>query len=202
MVTRRRFLLGSALCTASCLILGASAPDAAASTVRLLELRDLLSHSQVVLVGTPVLAEGRWELVGRTRRIVTYTRVVVDEVITGKLDSSEIIVRTLGGRVGDIGQIVHGEAVLRKNQPYLLFASSVPQRAPTHFYVTGMAQGQFLIRTDPKQVRRLAAQQSERLERVSPTGTPSARPKVSAAAQLSGLRLADAKALIKKLKLR
>ena len=35
--------------------------------------------------------------------------------------SSEVLVRTLGGRVGNLGQLVHGEAELRRNEACMLF---------------------------------------------------------------------------------
>src|SRR5262245_41457604 len=100
-----------ALITLAAALLTTWIPGAAqAGVARPGPLRDLVRASRWVVVGTPLEAIGRWEEVGKSQRIVTYHRIRVDRSLGSKASSeSELWVRTLGGRVGNIGQVVHGE---------------------------------------------------------------------------------------------
>ena len=132
-------------------LLGASA--AWATVARALALRELVQHSELVAAGTPLEAYSRWEDFGGRRRIITYTRVRVDRLVTGTDLGPEVLVRTLGGEVGDVGQVVEGEAILVVGKPSLLFL------APGYdgvLGVTAMAQGQFPLRPDAHGTLRLA----------------------------------------------
>jgi hypothetical protein len=76
---------------------------------------------------------------------VTITRIRVDEhVARSKTSSSEVMVRTLGGRVGKLGQLVHGEAELRSD-PCMLFLHDAEGGLST---VTAMAQGHYPVLVD------------------------------------------------------
>src|SRR3954463_1814298 len=80
---------------------------ASASAVIALTLDDLVDKSDVVVLVTPKSKTARWE----AGRIVTYTTVVVDtSVAGGPATGDSLVVRTMGGVVGDIGQKVFGEA--------------------------------------------------------------------------------------------
>jgi hypothetical protein len=147
MLGRRGFLVFSVAT-----VLATRAGDVLASLARGASLGELAKRSRHAVLGTALTAESRWEYVGTKKRIVTYTRVRVDEQIAGEATDSEIFVRTLGGRVGKVGQVVHGEAVLLLNERTLLFL------APTHegtLEVTEMAQGHFPIRKDASGTERL-----------------------------------------------
>jgi hypothetical protein len=54
-------------------------------------------------------------------------------------------VRTLGGTVGEIGQIVQGEAVLEHGVPAVFF---LRDSVPGTYSVTGMAQGHYGLHAD------------------------------------------------------
>ena len=71
---------------------------------RAIDLSELVRASQIVVVGTAVESHAQWETLGKQRRIVTYTRVRVDQQVAGAPASGDVWVRTLGGRVGNIGQ--------------------------------------------------------------------------------------------------
>jgi len=62
------------------------------------------------------------------------------------------LVRTLGGRVNGVGQIVHGEAQLRAREPSLVFLRT---RADGSTAITAMAQGHYPLRPDPGGLLRL-----------------------------------------------
>src|SRR5687768_4641577 len=84
-----------------------------AAVAKALSLSELVKRSRFAVLATALSQESSWQQVGDSRRIVTTTRTRVDELVTGeKPETSEILVRTLGGRVGKIGQMVEGEADL------------------------------------------------------------------------------------------
>ena len=113
----------------------------------------LLKESSAAVVATPVESRSVWE----NGRIFTYTRVHVDRSIAGDIATGgDVWVRTMGGVVGKIGQIVEGEAVLAPAHASLLFLHTGPVGG---FDVTARGQGQFPVVVDatgaapPKVVR-------------------------------------------------
>lgn len=135
-------------------LMALASPRAAhASVARAVTLGALVYRSRHVLVGTSVDAFCRWERIGNRSRIVTYSLVQVDRPLDGRApDTREIMVRTLGGSVGDRGQIVHGEAVVALGERAAVFLHNV---APDVFAVTEMAQGHYPIEVDDRGVLRL-----------------------------------------------
>jgi hypothetical protein len=135
------------MCLLVCgLLLGlAFGRGASASTFVELSLADLLEVSNAVVVGTATEQTSVWENAdgARARRIVTYTRVRIDKVIDGAVPSPDVWVRTLGGQVGDIGQVVDGEAVLVPQQSGIMFLRA---RADGTHAVAAMGQGHFPVR--------------------------------------------------------
>jgi hypothetical protein len=122
-----------------------TAGDARASLSIAVTFDDLVTRSTSVAVVTPFEARTLWE----DGRIFTYTHVHVDTRVGGKLAAGdEPWVRTMGGIVGKIGQVVDGEPVLTVGRPALLFLHEAPTGA---LDVTARAQGQFAIRLDDKQ---------------------------------------------------
>lgn len=149
MLSRRRLLHGLSGAAAACIL----CPDALASSARALTLRELLLRSRHTLVGTPRAVESRWEYYAGARRIVTYTTLQVSQSIDGRpAPASELQLRTLGGSVGDIAQVVHGEAQPKLDRPGLLFLDSDEGGV---FRVTGMAQGHYPLKPDANGVSRL-----------------------------------------------
>lgn len=153
----RAIALASLLALPPLLTLSPGAPlrgpaPAEASISVLLSLDELVAASALVVVGTPGERRSQWEEMPSGKRIVTYTTVKVDRSITGSA-GSEIVVRTLGGTVGDIGQAVSGEAQLARGSKAVLF---LMKRGDVTM-VTGMAQGHFPVVNDDKGVARLKA---------------------------------------------
>jgi hypothetical protein len=111
----------------------------------------LVGRSTAAAIVTPVDHEAVWE----NGRIVTYTHVRVERVLAGSAPP-EAWVRTLGGEVGRVGQLVEGEPTLDVNHPALVFLqNAVTQSArPDAFEVTARAQGLFAV-TTVDQVERL-----------------------------------------------
>ena len=104
----------------------------------------LVRTSSAVAVVTPIEEHSVWE----DNRIYTYTLVHVDTPVAGELAAdAQAWVRTMGGVVGRIGQVVDGEAVLPVGRPSMLFLHPGPQSG--FFEVTARAQGQYGIKLDP-----------------------------------------------------
>ena len=122
-----------------------------AGIARGITVKELAEQSGRALFGTPLHAESRWETSGGRKRIVTWTRVRVEEALAGS-GAAEVMVRTLGGKVGKVGQVVHGEALLIVGEPALLFLA--PARQGVH-NVTELGQGHYPIGRDKSGVRRL-----------------------------------------------
>jgi hypothetical protein len=149
-------------------------------------LAELVGRSEHIVRATALEARSDWTLIGGRRRIVTDTRIRVEETLGGRPTAeSEIEVRVLGGIVGDIGERVDGQAELVLGEPSVLFLMPI---TPLVAYVTGAAQGHYRLLSD--------AQKSLRL-RPSPHLPQLVRPEESAAAVLSGATLEEARALIR-----
>lgn len=122
---------------------------------RALSLGELVHTSDHAAIGTSVDAFSRWEFVAKRQRIVTYSVIDVERTIDGRaIAKGPLVVRTLGGLVGDVGQVVHGEAVIALGQRTAMFLHGVN---PDFFSVVAMAQGAYPVKADDKGVHRLHA---------------------------------------------
>jgi hypothetical protein len=163
------------------LALGLGATIAAASVSIVVAWDALLHESTAAAIATPVEAQSVWE----NGRIYTYTHVKVERRIAGSVAPGEDAwVRTMGGVVGQIGQIVEGEPVFAAGSPCLLFLHPVsyPGSAsgPTSAYeVTARAQGQFPVQQqDPAAPPRLI--RSRNLGALLPRNDATASPRLAA----------------------
>jgi len=160
--------------------------EAGATLARGLSLRALARASTRALVAVPLAAECRWADFGGQRCIVTDTRLRTDQAVLGETAAGEeFIVRTLGGRIGSLGERVEGQPTLRFGEGCVVFlvASGLGVE-----FVTGMAQGHFPLRRDQAGVLRLTA--SRQLPKLL-------FPEGSAALALSGRDLATARGLVR-----
>jgi hypothetical protein len=134
-----------------------SPPQARASVSIAVAFDTLVKESSAVAFVTPVEQKSVWE----NGRIYTYTRVHADNAVAGELATGdEPWIRTLGGVVGHIGQLVDGEPVLTVGRPALLFLRAGP---PGSLEVTARAQGQYAVTLDD-------ATKTQRLARSSAVG--------------------------------
>jgi hypothetical protein len=158
---------------------------AGASTFRPIPLATMVDQSSLVIVGTPISRDTHWAMTGTTARVVTDVTVEVAWTLRGN-DSTgqDIVIRTLGGTVGDLGQIVYGEARLVLGQSCLLFLMVGRDGA---YHVFGMAQGQYPLQSDDEGNWRINA--SPGLEGVL-------TPQLSVVGTLTGRRLMEVPALL------
>jgi hypothetical protein len=128
-------VLALALLAAAALV-----PAAASASVSLPVTWDaLVRGSTAAAVVSPVGVRVVWE----DGRICTYTHVHVERAVAGSLATGdEAWVRTLGGVVGKIGQVVDGEAVFSPGRRSLVFLRPASVGA---LAVTARGQGQFPI---------------------------------------------------------
>lgn len=149
-IGRRGWLAG--IC---CIGLAGVAPGARAHGGAALSMQQLVRQSSSVVVATPLAAQSMWQGRGRDRRIVTLVEAEVHEAIDGRAGpQGSVIIRTLGGQVGDIGQVVPGAAQL------ILFTTSVCFLCPARngsFAIAGMAQGHYVLDQDDVGTPRLLA---------------------------------------------
>ena len=118
------------------------ASDAGASVSVTVLFDGLVAESASVDVVTAGEGHAVWE----DGRIYTYTRVHVDTAVAGSLSGGgDVWVQTMGGEIGDVGQLVEGEAVLVPGKSSLLFLK--PAMSGT-FVVTARGQGQFPVRLE------------------------------------------------------
>jgi hypothetical protein len=177
----RRGLLRVALSGAAGVLTGRSVH---ASLARAVRVEELVRRSQHVILGEPLDAYSVWEQVAERRHIVTYSRIRTHELLGGATPAQdELLVRTLGGRVGELGEVVHGEAQLVMGSRSVLFLM------PTagELGVTAMAQGHYPLTRDQAGEERLGPSPGMP-ELVDPNG--------SAVRRFSGLRVAEARSLV------
>lgn len=160
---------------------------AGASVSRALRLEELTQRSRHILLSEPLDAYSQWERIGGRKHIVTYTRVRTHEVLAGADPSdSEVLVRTLGGRVGELGELVHGEALLQLGERSVLFV--MPSQSA--LAVTAMAQGHYPLLKDARGAERLLRSREAR-ELVDEAG--------AAVRRLPGLQVSEARALVRQM---
>jgi hypothetical protein len=115
--------------------------------MRALSLDELIAASSRVVVATVLSNESRWN--EEHTRIYTYTTVRVEEYIAGSGTVGDmLVIRTLGGAVGDMSLHIEGAPTFRPTEREVLFLSSITGRS--EFSVTGWNQGRFQVRPDPR----------------------------------------------------
>lgn len=108
------------LCGVVAVAIAASlAAPASATTLKRMDVEDLVAANQNVVVGQVLDARSYWNK--DKTFILTDVRVSVNEVVKGNLQDSEITVTLMGGRVGDLTTMIIGGAELLPGKSYLLF---------------------------------------------------------------------------------
>src|SRR5689334_7452074 len=95
------------------------ASDANASVMIAVPFDSLVKDADALAVVAPQEPKSVWEY----SRIYTYTRVQLAQGVAGDTSTGggDVWIRTMGGVVGKIGQLVDGEPVFTANKQNLLF---------------------------------------------------------------------------------
>jgi len=119
-----------------------SAAPASASVTIALDLRQLVRRSHVIFLGTVVRQDTHWD---DRRRIVTDVTFSIEDAVKGSSRrGEEIVVRRLGGAIGDLGMRIEGEPSWNDGERSVVFAyrpTGRPMLRPV-----GMSQGVLPVR--------------------------------------------------------
>ena len=133
----KRWIVGA------CAAAAVASSDARASVSIQVTWDGLLRESTAAVLATVDQTNPVWE----NGRIYTYSHLHVERVMAGALAGDrDTWVRTMGGVVGKVGQLVEGEAVLAPGYRSVLFVHPGPAGA---YVVTARGQGQFPVVADP-----------------------------------------------------
>jgi hypothetical protein len=119
--------------------------DANASVMIAVPFDSLVKDADAVAVIAPQESKSVWE----DGRIYTYTRVKIEQPVAGDASTQgggDVWIRTMGGVVGKVGQLVDGEPVFAANKPNLLFLRKF--KAGGTWEVSARAQGQYPVVVD------------------------------------------------------
>lgn len=117
---------------------------AQATSLRYLNLQQLVDASDLVVRGRAVRQESFWH----ERRIITRVQVAVDEVWVGRVPASrEVEIFTLGGVVDGIGQRVDGAAVLPPDRDVVVQLS---HGAGDKLWPVALSQGVWVLAAEPE----------------------------------------------------
>lgn len=123
------------------LLLGSA--TAGATIAVKLDVDGLATAADTIVMGRVESRTSRWE----GQRIVTDYDVKVALPVLGGADAGAVVtVQTLGGRVDDLAQVVHGTPGFIVGEDVLLFLQTVKGRPALR--VVGMAQGRFALARD------------------------------------------------------
>lgn len=118
------------------------ASPAEGSIVKGLELEELVAHADRIVLGRVLFSESFQRADGT---LGTWHRIGVErDVRGGAVDDSEVIVETMGGRIGEIGMRVEGEASFAVGERVVVFMKGGGPYAA--FRPVGMAQGVMRVR--------------------------------------------------------
>jgi hypothetical protein len=115
-------------------------PPASATTMLRLDVPELSQNSDTVVHGTVRRVESRWS--GDRRRILTDVEIEVTESLKGQPGSTVLVIQP-GGKMGDIGQMVHGTASFVPGEEVVVF---LERKGASAFQLSGMSQGKYQVR--------------------------------------------------------
>lgn len=109
-----------------------------ASVTRALSLAELVAESDHISVARVIRQEARWQ----GRRIVTDVTLEIETSMKGGAAGEQIVLRRLGGAIGDLGMRVEGEPGFTDGERSVIFA----RNARGALRPVGMSQGVLPVR--------------------------------------------------------
>ncbi len=136
----RRLLVSFGLILAGVLV---TAQAAEATVMVPLSVEDLTARSAIVVRGKVLAQQAAWD--DGQRKIYTFTEVEVGSTVFAEGAVPErVVVRSMGGEVGDVGMKVAGTPKFSVGEDVFLFLRVDPKNAD-QFQVVGMSQGKFRV---------------------------------------------------------
>jgi len=111
----------------ACLLLLISllnAQSTRATTVAMVPDDDLIVSSRVIVTGTVMSTTSAWDDTGTV--VWTYVEVLTDRVLKGNVSQRRIVLKQLGGSVGESGLRVFGQAGFSPGERLLLYLNTGP----------------------------------------------------------------------------
>ena len=113
-----------------------------ATIIKSLSLADMSQEADVIVQATVERQTVTWDQ--ERKRIYTLTEIQVIDALKGPAKAEQkLIIRQIGGDLGDEAMLVSGNAALHPGEEIIVFLDR-DERLPLH-YVVGMAQGKFSI---------------------------------------------------------
>ncbi len=107
-----------------------------------LSTAEMTKDADEIVVGQVTNIESTWEDGGK--KIYSYVEVEVSESLKG-VEAQKVLIRQLGGEVGEIGQRVEGLSTFDSGEEILVF---LKENSAGELEVVGMSQGKYQVLTD------------------------------------------------------
>jgi hypothetical protein len=137
---------------ATALLLALVAASAAATSLARMSLGDLARTARTIVRVRCLGSESRWE----KGEIWTFTRFEPLETLKGSAPQP-LVVRLIGGRVGNLASVVDGVPRFRPGEEVILF---LERTRAGDLSVTAWSEGSFRVRRDPRTARAFVTQDS------------------------------------------
>ena len=108
--------------------------------------KEMTKKASSIIRGKVIRRYSKWD--SKKKRIYTYTKIAILEPIKGKKETQEVVIRQLGGSVGNIGMKVSGNASFKLGEEVLVFLEKIVNNKLHQYHVMGMAYGKYRIVED------------------------------------------------------
>ena len=109
----------------------------------------MVNQAETILTGRVTYIRSEWN--EERTKIFSYVTVTPENLLKGNAYQNEIVVKQLGGEVGDIGMYVEGISVFEENEEVFVFL----RKGRDGFHrVVGFSQGKFSVEIDPSTQRK------------------------------------------------
>ncbi len=130
-----------------------------ATNQELADLQKLTQRAEIIVVGRCTAIKSAWN--AKRTLISTYVSYDVEETIKGDLRDQPIVIKTLGGTVGSITQMMVGGPTFEVRERALLFLTASDE--PATFRIQGLPRGKLRIYSDSRTGERVLMRDASRL---------------------------------------
>ena len=140
------------------------AGELCAANQELASLQQLTQRAEMIVVGRCMAINSAWD--AKRTRISTYVSYDVEETLKGGLRDQQIVVKSLGGTVGSITQMMVGGPTFEVGERALLFLTASDE--PATFRIQGLRQGKLEIYSDSRTGERFLRRETPSVPRTEP----------------------------------